>query len=115
MNIEYMPGKENTIVSVSNYGEIILSERQGNRLLSKVVFKNNKYDFRDVIVERTSGNIYAVSRTGHLVIVSKDLQNIKTIVLEDVEHPMRLHDLNDKSMLVIGERALALIDLKLLT
>ncbi|MBO4607650.1 MAG: hypothetical protein J5682_07090 [Prevotella sp.] len=115
MNIEYMPGKDNTIVSVSNYGEIILSERQGNRLLSKVVFKNNKYDFRDVIVERTSGNIYAVSRTGHLVIVSKDLQNIKTIVLEDVEHPMRLHDLNDKSMLVIGERALALIDLKLLT
>ena len=115
MNIEYMPGKENTIVSVSNYGEIILSERQGNRLLSKVVFDNSKYDFRDVIVERTSGNIYAVSRTGHLVIVSKDLQNIKTVVLEKVEHPMRLHDLNDKSMLVIGERALALIDLKQLT
>ena len=115
MNIEYMPGQENTIVSVSNYGEIILSERQGNRLMSKVVFKNSKYDFRDVIVDRTTGNIYAVSRTGHLVIVSKDFQNIKTIALEKVEHPMRLHDINEKSMLVVGERTLTLIDLKRLT
>lgn len=112
MNLEYMPGQDNTLVSVSNYGEVILSERQGNRLQTKTLFKNNKYDFRDVIIDRNSGNIFAVSRTGHLVIIKKDLKTVNTIVLDRVEHPMRLHDLNEKSMLVIGEKALALIDLK---
>ena len=112
MNLEYMPGKENTIVSVSNYGEIVLSERQGNRLLTKVLFENSKYDFRDVIIDSTSGNIFAASRTGHLVIISNDLQTIKIIYLDNVEHPLRLHDINDRNMLVIGEKALALIDMK---
>ena len=112
MNLEYIPGQDNKLVSVSNYGEVILSERQGNRLLTKTLFKDNKYDFRDVIIDRNSGNIFAVSRTGHLVVVKKDLKTVSTIVLDRVEHPMRLHDLNEKSMLVIGEKELALIDLK---
>ena len=112
MNMEYMPGTDNSLVSVSNYGEIILNERKGNRLHSKVLFNNNKFDFRDVILDQTSGNIYAASRTGHLVIISQDLTTIKTLELDKIEHPMRLHDLNEKSMLVVGERALALIDLK---
>ena len=112
MNMEYMPGQDNTLVSVSNYGEIILSERQGNRLRTKTLFKNSKYDFRDVIIDNTSGSIYAVSRTGHLIIIPKDLKTVKTVVLDNIENPMRLHDLNEKNMLVIGERALALIDLR---
>ncbi len=112
MNLEYMPGKENTIVSVSNYGEIVLSERQGNRLLTKVLYENSKYDFRDVIIDSTSGNIFAASRTGHLVIISNDLKTIKIIYLDNVEHPLRLHDINERNMLVVGEKALALIDMK---
>ena len=112
MNLEYMPGRDNALVSVSNYGEVILSERQGDRLATTVLFKNNKYDFRDVIIDRNSGSILAVSRTGHLVVIQKDLKTVKTITLDKVEHPMRLHDLNEKSMLVIGEKALALIDMK---
>ena len=31
-NLEYMPGEDHRLVSVSDYGEIILSERQGNNL-----------------------------------------------------------------------------------
>ena len=115
MNMEYMPGKDNTLITVSNYGEIILCERIGNRLEAKTLFKNNDYDFRDVIVDRTSGNIYAVSRTGHLVIILKDLKTIKTIALDKIVHPLRLHDINNNNMLVIGEKALALIDLKQMT
>ena len=112
MNLENIPNKANAIVSVSNYGEVILSEREGNRLKTQVLFKNSKFDFRDVIVDNTTGNIYAVSRTGHLVIIQNDLKTVKTLTLDNVEHPMRLHDLNERSMLVVGERALALIDLK---
>jgi len=112
MNIEYLPGQENTLISISNYGEIILFERQGTRLKTNVLFNNSKFDFRDVIVDTTTGSIYAVSRTGHLVIIQNDLKTVKTLTLDNVEHPMRLHDLNERSMLVVGERALALVDLK---
>lgn len=110
MNMEYLPDKDNALVSVSNYGEIILSERQGNHLKTTTLFKNNKYDFRDVIVSPSSGNICAVSRTGHLVIIQKNLTTFSTIVLDNIEHPMRLHELNKNDLLVIGERALALVD-----
>ena len=112
MNLEFIPGQDNTLVSVSNYGEIILNERQGSRLQTRSLFKDSKYDFRDVIIDHTSGTILAVSRTGHLVVVQKDLKTISIIALDKVEHPMRLHDINEKSILVVGEKALALIDLK---
>jgi hypothetical protein len=65
-----------------------------------------------VIIDRVSGSIYAVSRTGHLVIIEKDLKTVKIVELDKIKHPMRLHDLNDTYMLVIGENDLALVDLK---
>ena len=112
MNIEHYPGMDNGLVSVSNYGEILLSERRGNRLKTTILYNNSKYDFRDVLVDRNSGNIYAVSRTGHLVIILKDLKTVHTIVLDKIEHPMRLHDISENNLLVIGEQAFGLIDLK---
>lgn len=112
MNLEYLPGDDSRIVSVSNYGEIILSERQGSRLLTKVLFKNSDYDFRDVIINKPTGRIYALSRTGQLVIVQEDLKTVKTIVLDKIIHPMRLHDINENNLLIIGESSLALFDLK---
>ena len=114
MNLEYIAGKENALVSVSNYGEIILSERKDNRLQTKVLYKNNQFDFRDVLPDTTSGNIYAVSRTGHLVMIPKDLKNVRTLLLDKIEHPMRVHLLNG-NLLVIGEKAIAQLDPKQLT
>ncbi len=114
MNLEYIAGNDNVLVSASNYGEIILSERKNNRLLSKVLYKNKEFDFRDMLTDTLTGNMYAVSRTGHLVMISKDLKNVKTIELDEIEHPMRVHLLN-KDLLVIGERAIAKIDPERLT
>ena len=74
MNLEYLPGEDNRFVSVSNYGEIILSERTQDHLKTKELFKNSDYDFRDVIINRATGCIYAISRSGHLVIVQEDLK-----------------------------------------
>ena len=107
MNLEYMPGKNNTLVSVSNYGEILLTERKGKVLDTKVLFRNSTYDFRDVLVDQKT-----VSRTGHLVVVKNDLKTVKTVTLDNMVHPMRLHDLNEKSLLVIGEQSIGLFDLK---
>lgn len=112
MNVECVPQRENTLISVSNYGEIILSERNGSLLKSTTLFANSKYDFRDVLVDPNSGDFYAVSRTGHLVIIGSDLKTTKIIELSKVKHPMRVHEIGDKNLLVIGEKALALIDLK---
>ena len=116
MNLEYMPGKDNCLVSVSNYGEIRLTERKGSQLDTKVLFKNSAYDFRDVIIDQNTETIYAVSRTGHLVIIQNDQKTAKAVAkvvaLDHIEHPMRLHDLNEKSLLVIGERSIGLVELK---
>ena len=112
MNLEYMPGEDNRLVSVSNYGEIILSERQGDHLLTTTLFKNSQFDFRDVIISKSTGRIYAVSRSGHLVIIMEDLKTVKTFVLDKIEHPIRIHDISDTNMLIIGENSMALFDTK---
>ena len=112
MNLEYMPGEDNRLVSISNYGEIILSERQGDNLQTTTLFKNSQFDFRDVIISKSTGRIYAVSRTGHLIIIMEDLKTVKTIVLDKIEHPIRIHDVSDTNMLIIGENSLALFDTK---
>ena len=111
MNLEYMPGDDNRLVSVSNYGEILLNQRQGDRLLTKVLLKNSDYDFRDVIISKT-GRIYAVSRTGHLAIIQEDLKTVKIIDLDKIEHPIRLHDISDNNLLIIGENSMGLFDMK---
>ena len=112
MNIEYLPGSDNRLVSISNYGEVILSERQGNRLKTTTLFKDSRYDFRDADIDETSGSIYVVSRTGHLVFIGQDLKTVKIYELNDIGHPMQLHVLNDKNILAVGENGVALIDIK---
>lgn len=111
-NLEFMPDENNRLVSVSNYGEIILSERQGDHLESKVIYKNSQMDFRDVIVNRANGRIYAVSRNGQLVIIQEDLKTVKTVALDKIEHPIRLHDITEQTLLVIGEHSLGIFDMR---
>ena len=111
MNLEYMPGSDNRLLSVSNYGEIILSERQGDKLQTKTLFNDSQYDFRDVDIDPAYGNIYAVSRTGQLVIIGQDLKTVKTIVL-NMKNPVRLHSITDNNMLIVGEDNIALVDMK---
>ena len=111
-NLEYIPGDDNKIVSVSNYGEILLSERQGNQLKTTTLFNNPEFDFRDVIVVKSTGNIYAVSRIGQLVVINKETMTPKVIMLENIVHPLRVHDINENTLLIIGETSIGLVDLK---
>ena len=111
-NLEYLPGEDNRLVSVSNYGEILLNERQGNQLNTTTLFSNPDYDFRDVIVTKNTGAIYAVSRTGHLVVISKNSKEPKVVTLENIVHPLRVHDINENNLLVIGEQSIGVLDMK---
>ena len=111
-NIEYMPNEDNKIVSVSNYGEILLNERKGDKLITTTLFKNSEYDFRDVYIPTSSGNIYVVSRTGHLVVIPTDNMIPKIIPLEDMSHPLRVHQINDNNLLIVGESSLGVFDTK---
>jgi hypothetical protein len=111
MNMEFMHEPDNRLVSASNYGEIIISNRQGNRLQAQKLFDDSKYDFRDVDCE-DDGSIYAASRTGHMVIIAPDHKTVKILNLDGIGHLMRLHRLRENNMLVVGENGLALIDEK---
>ena len=107
----YMPGEENKLITLSNYGEIILCERQGDRLLTKTLFKDSHFDFRDVDIEESTGTIYALSRTGHLVYIDKNLKSAKPIELTGILHPLRLHSFNAKNTLIVGENSIAIFDM----
>ena len=112
MNLEYLPGQVNKLVSVSNYGEILLSERHGDKLNVTTLFKDNHYDFRDLLIDEPTSNIYAVSRNGHLVVIGKDLKTVKIVPLENMFHPMRLHSFNERNLFIIGEQSIAVFDIK---
>ena len=111
-NLEYLPNEDHKFISVSNYGEILLNEHHGNQLTATTLFNNPDYDFRDVIVVKKTGYIYAVSRTGHLVVVPTNNKEPKVILLENIVYPLRVHEINDNNLLVIGEQSIGLVDMK---
>ena len=112
MDLEFMPGEINRLVTVSNYGEIMLSERNGDRLNTRMLFRNSQYDFRDLLIDKDTKTIYAISRTGHLVIIPEDEKKTKIINIDKMEHPIHIDVINESNLLVIGESSLAQYDKK---
>ena len=55
-------------ISCSSYGELKEHQEMKGQIKTVSLFNDNRYDFRDLFVNRQTGTIYAVSRTGHLVI-----------------------------------------------
>ena len=92
------------LISVSNYGEIMVHDMTGKEMKSTTIFKDNKYDFRDVWVGYNN-NFYALSRTGHLLI--KTAKGIQIVEVTGVTHPLKFAKLGNKS-LIIGEDGMAL-------
>ena len=109
MDMEFVSQGDNRLVVVSNYGEITLHEKDGNRLKSTKLFNDKTYDFRDVYIHPGTGNIYAISRTGHLFVKTAKQQMI--IPLEKIEHPMSISEIEDKYLIIVGERDVALFDI----
>ncbi len=115
--IDFMPKGDNRIVSVSNYGEIFIHKKVGNKLITQRELINDKrYDFRHVYVSR-QGIIYAISRSGHLVTINWNDREprISIFPVPQVEKPFSMNVLDDQKVIVIGERQLAMVDTKMKT
>ncbi len=67
------PHQNGRFVTAGSYGQLFLNRFAEGKLEQTPIIKNKDYDFRDACIDN-KGNIYAVSRSGHLLI--KDF-NIK--------------------------------------
>lgn len=105
MNIDIFSNNDK-LVTASSYGEIMLHEKKGKHLTTTVIFKNKNYDFRDVWAS-DNGNIYALSRTGHLVI--KTPKEVRILELKGITHPLKVTKLGNRT-LVVGENTLGLFN-----
>ena len=106
MGLAYESADDNSVVTVSTYGEIMLHKRQGDKLQSTTLLSDKTYDFRDAYID--DDIIYAVSRSGHLIIIKNGMP--RGIVMEMLENPSYITSLDDNSLLLVGERGLAVYD-----
>jgi hypothetical protein len=100
--------KTGRMLTVSTYGEIFEHHIQGGQMQTTRLLSDKNYCFRDVYAAK-NGKIYAISFTGHLVVI--DGKHIQVIYLEQVAKPFSLQYMNDgKQLLVIGESSIAMVD-----
>lgn len=106
MGIDFSEVNPRQIVSVSNYGEVIVHEKQGDRLTSRSLLKDSRYDFREDYVHPVTGDIYAVDRNGSIFLHTA--AGNRTIPIEGVTHPFDIEPLDgDHSLLIVGEDGMA--------
>ena len=96
-------------VTCSDYGELLEHIEANGQLTTTPLLQDSRFDFRDVFINRSKKIIYAVSRTGQLVIKGKDI--FKIIPVDNIGTLIRLEDLN-KDMILIGERGMALFNME---
>lgn len=106
MGIDFLPkgNDDNVLFSVSSYGEIFRHKKLGDDLKTTRLFSDSNFDFRYVYVD-DAGTVYAVSRSGHLVIVSDKGAIVKH--LPDLSKPFSIMVVNENTIAVVGENALA--------
>ena len=97
------------LLSVSTYGEVFAHKMMdGDRLVTDRLLSDRQYCFRDVFAAK-NGKGYAVSNTGHLVVI--DGNRTQVVPVENVDKPFNLQSMNnEKQLLIIGENSVALLD-----
>ncbi len=106
--IDFSP-KDGHLLTVSTYGEIFSHRLEGSHMQTTRLLMDKHYCFRDVFAAK-NGKSYAVSHTGHLVII--DGEQTQVISLENMVKPFSLQSMNDsRQLLIVGENSIALLDL----
>ena len=101
--------QDGRLLTVSTYGEIFSHRMQGSQIQTTRLMDDKHYCFRDVFAAK-NGKGYAVSHTGHLVIVNGD--QTRVVFLENVGKPFSLQPMNDgRQLLIVGENSMALLDI----
>jgi len=106
-NVKMLTKDGKNIFTISNYGEIMRHEKQGDKLISKTIFSDKKYDFRNAYTDQDKNIVYALSRTGHLVI--KTRQDHKVLKLDGISNPVKMSPLGGNT-LIIGDDGIALFE-----
>ena len=114
--------KDGHLLTVSTYGEILRIDNlelriensaltiENSALQTTRVMSDNYYCFRDGFAAK-NGKDYAISHTGHLVVVDGKTVN-RVIFLEGVDRPFSLESMNDgNQLLIVGENSMALLDI----
>lgn len=112
MQVFSIPGSSNRLWSCSNFGEILQREIKGDDQRETVIFKDSRYDFRDIYGHAKFDNvIYVVSHTGHLLVKSPKEETI--IPLPMLTRPFKIEYLRDnRYFIIVGEDGMAEFDMQ---
>ena len=108
-DIVFLEGGEYRFLTCSSYGEVLRHREKGYQLMTDTIFINNKFDFRDIYTIEKSDVFFAVSRTGHLLVSRGG--HVSILPVNGIGHLIRIEPVG-KSLVVIGEQGLALLDAK---
>ena len=101
--------KDNHLLTASTYGEVFCHRMVGSQLQTTRLISDKNYCFRDGYCAK-NGKDYAISHTGHLVIV--DGKQTRVVELANIDRPFRLQYMNDgRQLLIIGENSIGLFNL----
>ena len=101
--------QDGSLMTVSTCGELLLHRHEGNRMKTKHLFDDRNFCFRDVF-SANIGKSYAVSHTGHLVVVDGD--QTRVVFLENVGRPFSLQPMPERRLLlIVGENSVAMYDM----
>lgn len=110
MCVNDLPTKDERILTACSYGTVMTHHRQGDKLISKTLFNDSKYDFRSAYVNK-DGTFFAVlSRNGNLVCFEKNTHRV--IPLMDIENPIFVNSLDDNTLLVASNSKVAFYDIR---
>ena len=101
--------KDGRLLTLSTFGEIFCHQIKGEQIQTSRLLNEKQYWFCDVFAAQ-NGMVYAISKTGHLVIANS--HQAHSVFVENVNKPFSLQNLNGgKSLLIVGENSVALFDI----
>ena len=112
--LDLMQDDDNVLISVCDYGTILRNKKivisQKTELRTDTLFSNKQYDFRYLYVGY-KGIVYAISRSGHLIVLDTDLNKKRIIRVLENDHPSMFWVYDNNTVIVVGENNMALVDL----
>jgi hypothetical protein len=106
-DIAFADQQDDYLVTCSTYGEISKHTSKGGKLTSTTLVSDPKYDFRDLYIIRPTNTIYALSRSGHLLVISpKGAAKVVEISLQK----LRKMDMVGNQFIIFAEQGMALFD-----
>ena len=101
--------KDGSMLTVSTCGELFVHRIRNGRLETTPLLNDKTYCFRNGYASE-SGRYYAISHTGHLVVVEGN--KTRVVSIEHVNKPFTLKSMNDeRQLLIVGENSIAIYDI----